>query len=384
MENVSRKIKRYFDFNAATAVKINHLSSPKRFVNVAKYFFNRKTHPVIVPYYPLTLMVEVSTVCNLKCPGCERVLYQEEPSLGGLPKANVSFENIKKLEKVLPYVYSTYFVGGLGEPFLNPEFWEIHNFFKKFRIKTGFFTNASLLDEEKIKRTFKERVDSVLVSIDASSKEKYEAIKKGSSWEKAVFALKMFSRLKKENGKKDFQLGLNFIFRTDNCEDIFDYLDLAKEMEINFINASAHIVHVEREKDKSMFDLKTDYKEKLFSKAKEKADRLGIRLRLPNISPFKNCLCYHLWHGVCIFYNGDVCACPFFRTHRPFYYHARDGKVFYEKKQYNDTVLGNYLKQDFFTEIWNGKRAQELRRSELEKRSDCNPCSLCYYKFDLH
>jgi len=384
MEKLSRKIKNYFGFDASTAIRLKDFSSWKRFSNGFKYVLNRKSHPLAVPYYPITLMVEISTVCNLKCPGCERALYEEDPSIGGLPKSNVSFKNIMKLEKVLPYIYSTYFVAGLGEPFLNPEFWDIHNFFKKFRIKTGYFTNASLLDEEKIRRTFEEGTDSVIISIDASTKEKYEAIKKGSSWEKTISSIKMFSRFKKELKRKDFHLGLNYIFRSDNCEDIFDYLDLAKELEINFINASGLIVHVESQKENSFFNLKDDYKIRLFSRVKEKADRLGIQIRLPNISPVDNCLCYRLWHEISIFYNGDVCACPFFRTPRPFYFHVKDGKVIYEKRRCNDTILGNYLKQDFFTEIWNGKRAQELRRAELEKKQDFNPCGFCYYKSSLH
>jgi len=381
---IFRQVKKYFGFDAASAIKVRYLLAPKRLSNVVKYLIFRNRHPGNVPYFPITLMVEVSTVCNLQCPGCERVLYQTDPSLGGLPKGNVSLKNLKKLKNVLPYIYSTYFVGGLGEPFLNPEFWDIHHYFKSFGIKTGYFTNASLIDENKIKTTFQERVDSVLISVDSHSRQRYEDIKKGSSFDKAVESIRLFSRYRAAYKRQAFQLGLNFIFRSDNYGDILDYLDFAKDLGIDFINASGFIVHVKKEKANNIFEINNEVKERLFNQAHQKARRLGIRLRLPNIKPFRNCLCYHLWHGVCIFYNGDVCACPFFRTKRPFYFHADNDKVFYEERMYENTVLGNYLNQDFLTQIWNGPRAKELRRSELVGDKTINPCAFCYYKYDLH
>ncbi len=381
---LSRQLKQYFGFDAASAIRMRNLFSPKRFFNVARYLIYRNTYPEWVPYFPITLMVEVSTVCNLHCPGCERVLYQTDPSLGGLPQSNVTMRNLKKLKNVLPYIYSTYFVSGLGEPFLNPEFWDIHNFFKSFGMKTGYFTNASLIDENKIKTTFQEKVDSVLISVDSHCRQRYEDIKKGSSFDKAVESIRLFSRYKVANKRRAFQLGLNFIFRSDNYGDILDYLDFAKNLGVDFIHASGFIVHVEEEKDKSIFWLNDSLKEKIFGQAQDKAKRLGIRLRLPRIRPFNECRCCHLWHGVCVFYNGDVCACPYFRTKRPFYFHSDGKKVFYEKRCYDDTILGNYLSQDFFTQIWNGQRAKQLRHAEIVGDRSLNPCSLCYYKYDLH
>lgn len=379
-----RQLKKYFGFDAATAVKLKNLSSFKRFFNIIRYLLFRNRYLEVVPYFPITLMVEVSTVCNLHCPGCERVLYQTDPSQGGLPKTNVSLAYLKKLRGVLPYIYSTYFVGGLGEPFLNPEFWDIHEFFKSFGVKTGYFTNASLLDEAVVTKTFKQKVDSVLVSIDSHSKQRYEAIKKGSRFDKAVEGIRLFTYYKKFYKKPSFQLGLNFIFRRDNYMDILDYLDFAKRLGVDFINASSFIVHVEEESDKSIFWLKDQLKEEIFRQALEKARHLHIRLRLPNIRPMRGLRCPHLWHGVCIFYNGDVCACPFFRTSRPFYFHVKNEKVFFEKRQYDDAILGNYLHDDFFTQIWNGPRAKQMRRNELTHDSEINPCGLCYYKYDLH
>lgn len=383
-EDFWRWLKQHFGFDAASAVRLKYILSPKKLSNAALYSMYRNRHPLRVPYYPLTLMVEISTLCNLKCPGCERLLFQTNPSCGGLPQANASLANLKKLAPVLPYIYSTYFVSGLGEPFLNPEFWDIHHFFKSFGMKTGYFTNASLLTEERIDRTFAERVDSVLISIDSYKRERFEAIKTGATFDKTLSGIKLFARKKREMGRRDFELGLNFIFRSDNYGEILDYLDFAKSLKVDFINASAFIVHIQKEMDKSLCLVPAQVKRDLFDQAALKAKRLGIRLRLPRIEPTTGCLCYHLWHGACIFYNGDVCACPFFRTPRPFYFHADDQHIVCEERHYEDTVLGNYLRQDFFNDIWNGSRARQLRRAEVSRQRDFNPCGMCYYKYELH
>jgi len=385
MGSLARKIKRYFGIDAASDIHFGYLICPKRFYNVLKYILNKKKYSVKVPYYPITLMVEVSTVCNLQCPGCERELYKRDPAQGGIPKENVRLENLKKLEKILPYVYSTYFVGELGDPFLNKEFCDIHRFFKKFNIKTGYFSNAMLLTEEHIKKTFEEKMDSVLVSIDSHIKERYESIKQGSNFEKVVDNISKFSLYKKKTGRSGFQFGLNFIFRSDNYKDILGYLDFAYSIGADFIHSSSFITHIEEEKETSFFLVDNREKEEIFRRAREKAERLGISVRLPAIAPHDDCLCNCLWHGVCVFYNGDVCACPYFRTDREFYYHVNAEKeVFYEKKDCRNTVLGNYLTQDFCEEIWNGPKARALREAELGKDLDFNPCGSCYYKYELH
>ncbi len=379
--SLKQVVSRFFGVETGTKPQIVNITRPRMLWNMFLYLIFRKFNMVKVPYKPINLMVEISTFCNFVCPGCERELYKDE--LGGLPKYNVKLENIKKLKNLLPYVYSIYLVSGLGEPFCNKEFWDILKFFKKFKIKTGYFSNASLITEEEIKKTFEEKVDNVTLSIDTHIKEKYEAIKKGASFDKMLSTVKLFNEYKNKFKAKNFQLGLNYIFRSDNYEDIIDFLDLAYELKVDFVLCTSLIVHVENQKDNSFFIVDNLEKERIFKKAREKAKRLGIGIKLPEISPKGDDVCECLWRHLSIFYDGSVCACPYFRTDRDFYYHVKDGAIIYEKRKVSNNVLGNYLQEDIL-KIWNNKKMQDLRRSEIDKRYAVSPCDNCYYKYKCH
>ena len=326
-------------------------------------------------------MVEVSTVCNLTCPACERELYKQE--LGGIPKENVKLENIKKLAPILPYVYSVYTVGGLGEPFLNPEFWQIHKFIKSFKVKTGYFSNASTIDEEIIKKTFQEKVNAVLISVDTFEKEKYVRIKRGGNYDNTIKTIRMFADYKKKLNAKYFSLGLNFIFRRDNYNDIIPYLDFAKDIGVNFVHCSTLITHLETDNNLSFFLVPLQAREEIFRMAEKKAKELKIGIRLPVLKINSKQHCVYLWRCLCVFYNGDVCACPYFRTDRDFYYHLKNGEIVYEKKHVGNTVVGNYLDENI-NKIWNGKKMLDLRKGQANKQSVSSPCDLCYYKCNLH
>ena len=385
MKQLFRKIKNHFGLDAPGDIYFRYLARPKRAYNILKYVLYRNRKLVKLPYLPMTLMVEVSTQCNLQCPGCERQLYRADSNIGGIPKETVTLEKVKRLKRILPYIYSTYFVGGLGEPLLNKEFWDIHRFFKGFRMMTGYVSNGMLITEEIVKRTIDEDVNRVLISIDSCVKEKYERIKKNASFEKAVEVVEMFARYKKRLAANRFQIGLNYILRSDNYDEVSDYLDFAHSLGVEYIMFTSFITHIDQEKEKSFFLVDDAVKEELLRKAGEKAKQLGISIRLPKVAPSPGCICNWMWHGVCVFYNGDVCACPFFRTEREFYYYTTDDqRLIYDKRNCKDTILGNYLNDSFFSEIWNGSKARAMREAELSGDSGLNPCGSCYYKHDLH
>lgn len=381
MINVKQKIARFFGIETGTKPQIVNLLRPRMLWNMASYFLFRRFNLISVSYYPINLMVEISTFCNFSCPGCERELYKEE--LGGLPKENVKLENLKKLSSILPYVYSVYFVSGLGEPFCNKEFWDIHRFFKSFGIKTGYFSNASLITQYDVEKTFVEKVNNVTLSIDTHIKKKYEKIKKGASFEKMLETILLFSQCMKKYGAKSFQLGLNYIFRSDNYQDILPFLDLAHRLKVDFVLCTSLITHVEREQSNSFFVADYHEKYKVIQEAKTKAKKLGIGFKVPELLPEGNVTCECLWRHLSIFYNGVVCACPYFRTDRDFYFHVKDKKIINEKRRVTNNILGNYLRDDF-KNIWNGPRMQQLRRSELKLSLAESPCDCCYYKYKCH
>ena len=380
-----RLLKSYFQIDGASQVDWKKFAKPRRFTNAVKYVFNRNRPLVEVPYYPLTIMLEISTFCNFTCPACERELYKTDvASTGGLFRENVRLDEVRHLAPVLPYIYSVYLVAGLGEPFVNNEFWNIVDYLRTFDVKLGYFTNASLLDEEKIARTFEKKINTVLISMDTHDPYKYEKVKTGGNFDKTVRMIKLFAKYKKGNSSHPFHLGLNYVFRADNYEDILPYLDFVKDLGVKYVHCSSLIVHIEKMKEYSFFNVPLKEKRRVFELAAAKAAKLGIGLRLPHIEIDRSAKCCYPWHGLSVFKGGQVAMCPYFRTKREFYYHVNGGKELYEENKYmSDTVLGNYLKEDIL-KLWNNERIKQIRKGELKIAPHVSPCDGCYYKYLLH
>ncbi|MFZ3073444.1 MAG: radical SAM protein [Thermodesulfobacteriota bacterium] len=358
------------------------VSNPKKLMNLAKFFFERPFNPIAPHYYPLTLMVEVSTACNLRCPTCERELFKHK---GLVPKQQVSIENVERLRPILPYVYSVYFVGGLGEPFLNPAFWDMHRIIKGYKVKTGYFSNAAMWDDDIMEKTIREGVNSVLVSIDSHIPEKYDEIKLGAHFNQVIANVKRLGEIRKKFPAADFKLGLNYIQRSDTYEDMPEFLNFARGLGADFIIFTALIVHEEKFADKSPYLVDVGKRAKVYAEVRRKAAEYGMTIRLPELvmSDVYDKTCNSAWRCLSVFENGEVCLCPYFRSEREFYFHADGRSIKRYARVMNDTSVGNIYKENIL-DIWNSSKAQEMRRSIRSGKGVPNPCDTCYFRYNLH
>lgn len=345
--------------------------------NLFLYALESRLHPVKLGYYPLTLMVEVSTACNLACERCERQITSKEV-LGNYTPIGL----IKEIKPILPYVYSVYLVSGLGEPFLNPNFWQIHRMLKREGVRVGFFTNGVLLDNENIKRIFKEKTDSVLISVDSAKKDVYEQIRKGANFEKVIDNIKKLIQEKKKRRSKKPAIGFSFTFQKNTIEEMPDFVEFAKKMGIDFISFAGVIAHRKDKIPESAFWVSEDRTKKIFKDTKERVVELGIPIRLPKAGIDPKRFCEDLWRAMYIFYNGDVCPCPHYRKPKTYYFCVEDGKIIQKETKSPGLVVGN-IYQEPILKIWNNKNYQRLR---VGMRQNCSqsPCDKCYFRYGVH
>ncbi|MAG47162.1 hypothetical protein CL617_01030 [archaeon] len=106
--------------------------------------------------------VEVTTFCQLKCPGCYRGLAEKDPK-----REHGNFEKI--ISEIDAFIESrniqTLSIAG-GEPLLYPKIKEIIEYAHSNGIKTKVFTNGILLNEEKLRELKKVGVTEFVVHID--------------------------------------------------------------------------------------------------------------------------------------------------------------------------------------------------------------------------
>jgi MoaA/NifB/PqqE/SkfB family radical SAM enzyme len=355
---------------------------PRAAMNILKFMAQRPFHPVRLMYKPITLMIEVSTVCNLKCPACEREMFKKQ---GLIPKGQVGLDNMERLRPILPYVHSIYFVGGLGEPFLNPLFWDMVGVAKEYKVTTGYFSNAVLWDENIIRKTFESGINTVLVSVDSQDPKKYEFFKEGASFAKTIENIRLMSKIRREYPKANFKLGLNYVQRSDNFEDMPDYIDFADDLGADYSFFTGLIVHEEEFIKASPYLIDASRRKAVHELVRKKAEERNMQVRLPavDISRDNARTCTSAWRCLYVFENGDVCLCPFFRTPRDFFFHVNNGHVVQYKRSMNDTVIGN-LNEEKVGDIWNGDKAMKMRRAIKTGENVPNPCDTCYYKYDIH
>jgi MoaA/NifB/PqqE/SkfB family radical SAM enzyme len=282
---------------------------------------------------------------------------------------------------LLPYVYSVYLVAGLGEGFLNPNFWQIVRALKKTGVKVGYFTNGVLLNKQNIKKTFAEEVDSVLVSFDSIQKEKFEEIREGANYEEVLNHLKNLL-LERKRAKANLSIGINFAAQKSTIKEMPDVIRFAKEIGLDFVYFSLLIAHRKEFISETLFNYDKKSLKKIFVETEKLAQKLKVPIRLPNIEMTNRGICPHLWREMIVFGNGDVSPCPHFRQAKKYYFIVANKRWVQEETSFPSLIVGNVY-QEPILKIWNNGKYGKLRRS-FKEGSLTPPCRLCYFRFGFH
>jgi len=167
---------------------------------VSRYKF--KFYPKFkkITSFPLHLLIEPVSFCNLSCVMC----FQKDP-----------FFKEKKNKGMIDFYFFKDLVGqafennckaltlaSRGEPGLHPQLGQMleHCKGKFFELKINM--NASVLHEELCYQILDSGVDIVVFSVDSSNKEEYQKIRKGGNFDTVVKNIRRFCKIK--NSKKEY------------------------------------------------------------------------------------------------------------------------------------------------------------------------------------
>ncbi|HEY4875799.1 MAG TPA: SPASM domain-containing protein [Puia sp.] len=331
-----------FNFNDS----INLLSklTPRRAWNGTKvlssYYISKWTKKPVQWGYPVSVSVEPTTSCNLRCPECPSGLRAFTRPTGMLEK-NFFRDTIDQLSKDLLYLIF-YFQ---GEPYLNPEFLEMVQYASKKGIYTATSTNAHYLNDANAKKTVASGLDRLIISIDGTTQDVYEQYRVGGKLEKVLEGTRNIMKWKKELKSKTPFVFFQFLVVKPNEHQIENIKQLAKEIGVDDV----------RFKTAQVYDYENDPNNLIptidkFSRYKK--NKKGE-------FEFKNSLnnhCWRLWHATVITWDGLVVPCCFDKDaqHR----------------------LGD-LKGMPFKEIWHNKNYVDFRKSILQSRSNIDICANC-------
>ncbi len=141
---------------------------------------------------PISISIEPTTSCNLRCPQCPSGLREFTRPIGMLQ--TILFEKIILQLKKHLHSLTFYFQ---GEPYLNPDFLKMVHFANQQHIYTATSTNAHYLNQEAAINTVKSKLDKLIISVDGITQEVYEQYRIGGKIHKVIEGTKEIVKQKK-------------------------------------------------------------------------------------------------------------------------------------------------------------------------------------------
>ena len=287
---------------------------------------------------PLSVSIEPTTSCNLRCPQCPSGLREFSRPTGML-ETQLFNDTIDQLSPQLSYL-TMYFQ---GEPFLNKNFLPMVAYAHKKNIYTATSSNAHYFTEENARRTVESGLSKVIISIDGISDETYKKYRIGGDLNKVLSGTKELVKQKKLAKSSTPHIVWQFIVFGHNEHELEDVKKMAHDFEVDELAVKTAQIYD--------FEVSEDLipKNEEYSRYKKDGDTYKIKNKLLNH-------CWRMWQGCVITWDGLIAPCCFDKdaTHR----------------------LGD-LKNQRFSSIWKGKRYKDFRSKVLNSRKNIDICTNC-------
>jgi len=288
---------------------------------------------------PVSIAIEPTTSCNLRCPECPSGLRSFTRPTGMLTQ-NVFANVIDELASTLSYL-TFYFQ---GEPYLNPQFLEMVSYASKKGIYTATSTNGHYLKDDVAKQTVESGLDRLIISIDGTTQDTYESYRIGGDLTKVVEGAKNIIEWKKKLKSRTPHVIFQFLVVKPNEHQIPEVYALAKEIGVDEVKLKTAQIY-DYKNGSNLIPLQDKY-----SRYRRMNDgTYGLKNSMDNH-------CWKMWHSCVITWDGKVVPCCF----------DKDAHF----------VLGD-LKLQTFHDIWFGEKYSAFRTSLLRSRSEIEICKNC-------
>ncbi len=299
--------------------------------------------------YPYLAIVETGNICNIHCATCptphERL---------GRPKENMSLENLKKIIDNIKDDVHVVLLYNTNEPLLNPNLGEMIAYANGKNLYTMISTNATLLDAKRRDEIFKSGLDEILVCLDGTTKESYEAFRVGANFETVKQNIADLCREKKEKGYKKPFIELQFILNRLNQDEVPEIQRLSAEWGVDRLHIKSFALGeyiYSKEEIRAMGEKFLPTTEKYGKVTYNKSDQGIISMRRKRE---KNWYCRLARDHAVVLVDGRLAMCC------------------YDIK--GEYVYGNLLEKNL-KEIWFSEEVKKRRKAAEEGRYPlCNVC----------
>lgn len=318
------------------------MQTPSRLLNMARVYSSFQASKISGNVnhcgMPVSISIEPTTACNLRCPECPSGLRSFTRPTGMMKKE--LFESvISQLAPTLSYLIF-YFQ---GEPYLHPHLLDMVCEASQKKIYTATSTNAHYLTDEAAKKTVESGLDRLIISIDGTEQETYQSYRVGGKLDKVIEGTKNILRWKKELKSKTPHVIFQFLVVRQNEHQIEEVKALAKTLGVDEVKLKTAQIY-DFENGSELIPVNEKY-----SRYKKNGNGFSIKNGLLDE-------CWKMWHSCVITWDGKVVPCCF----------DKDAHF----------VLGD-LNQNSFKEIWEGEKYNAFRNSLFTSRSEIEMCRNC-------
>lgn len=303
------------------------------------------------------LQVESAIACNLNCIMCP----WKETSRNAANDGRMSPRVWDAILPYLPEVDSLDLTGG-GEPLLQPRLLEWVGEAKSAGCRTGFITNGLLLTAERSRALVDMGLDWICFSIDGATKEIYEQIRQGSSFDRVCANVKAIAEMRKSGTPK---IMVNFVVMPMNAHQLADIVSLASGLGVDQVNyKQCDVIRGDHGKGLGLFSPQESKEirrlEKALGKARKTARRLGVETTAFAFSPDEQPVCdQDPRNSMFVRYDGSVGPCINL---------AIGGETtFLGEPAIMPTVLYGRLPEDDLLDLWHTKTCAAYRERFLSR-----------------
>jgi len=302
-------------------ILMDHFS---KFMKMSRIFHAYRQRKTILPEMPIRLWIESSLECNLSCIMCANK---------DIPKHNkglMKFNLFKKIiDEAKDFVHDIN-IHHRGEPLTNPKLSEMIRYAKLAGIKVRFHTNATLLTFERSIEIVEAQPDLISISFDGFTKDIYEEVRRGASFEKTLDNIKYLLTLKHE---KKYHIPYIIIERIDLKE------------------------YSTKVDDKSIMELTKTFKDWGVDEVVTKHEYTWVTpcSEKPRKEHSYN-ICTFPWYAMVICWDGTVTPCP---------------------QDFMAVLNMGNIQEHSIQEVWNSKAYIELRQDLIMNKLIPAACAKC-------
>lgn len=339
------------------------LCSMAQFMTMVRPLRLRRSWHDCTGYLPLEVTLWLTYRCNAHCSFC--IFTDEENRREALSAGELSLKQIYRLLDDLAALGTRRIMITGGEPTLREDLVDIIAYATGHGIRTGIFTNGSLLNHSLTEELVAAGIDTICISLDAADTALHDSLRNVPGLgEKVLAALAHVDETRRRLGRK-MKLVTNTVVTARNYRQLDRIVELKADFDLDHATF-ASLVEYEELPVPELY-LGTEDREVLdgevVPRLREKARCYGLPVSVlvgesPQVT-YQDTYCFSPWLYAEILPSGNVIAC-----HRSGALGLRFGNVGHES----------------FSEIWDGEKLRAFRRT-------CRPpqyemCKRCTFHID--